>query len=435
MTTALTTEYYNRYPREYFSAYIKDRLENSVDLRDGVMYALVLFFIILTLNISRPIYATVPEYSPPIIKEVIELYSQSQFENDMIQKYKTKNIYFPADGIAHIKKTKYINSKPIKINIVEISTKANQNLAIKPKTAGYKLNFKSTVRKMAQRENAVVAINAGYFKPQTGMPLGALIIDGKILTGPIYNRVGIGIFEEDGKLSYSMDKVGIDIKAETKTTSLKIDNINQPRMSQNTVLLYTPDWGTMSPQPPKNGYNLLIKNNTIEKISANPIELSQGSYVVSASKDIISNFARNNKEVYINTEITGNLKGAKHIIAAGPYLVKNSQIFVDTKTQKFEAIAGKNPRSAIGYTSDNNLIIVTVDGREKASAGMTLNELAVLMKNLGCENAMNLDGGSSSAMFVKNKIVNDAINKEGALVSNTLVIKETEDNVQISSIE
>ena len=65
---------------------------------------------------------------------------------------------------------------------------------------------------------------------------------------------------------------------------------------------------------------------------------------------------------------------------------------------------------------------------------MTLNELAYLMKGLGCKDAMNFDGGSSSALFVKNRIVNDALNKEGALVSNSLIIKEAEENVQISSI-
>ena len=291
---------------------------------------------------------------------------------------------------------------------------------------------KTTVRKMAQTENAIVAINAGYFKPQTGTPLGTLVIDGKVLTGPIYNRVGIGFFEKDGVVSYMMDNTGIDILAYTKSSTLKIDNINQPRMSQNHTLLYTKEWGKISPPPPKNGYNMLIDGNFITKISANPIEINENEVVVSSSKEKISAFAKD-KEVYINTDITGKLKNANHIIAAGPYLVKNSEIFVDIKKQKFEAIAGKNPRSALGYTKDGNLIIVTIDGREKTSVGMTLTELANLMKKIGCTDAMNLDGGSSSALYVKNKIVNDAINKEGALVSNSLIIKE-EPNALVSSL-
>ena len=56
---------------------------------------------------------------------------------------------------------------------------------------------------------------------------------------------------------------------------------------------------------------------------------------------------------------------------------------------------------------------------------MTLRELAILMKDLGCEYAMNFDGGSSSAIYVKGKITNHAVNKEGIAVSNALTVLET----------
>ena len=80
-------------------------------------------------------------------------------------------------------------------------------------------------------------------------------------------------------------------------------------------------------------------------------------------------------------------------------------------------------------------IFVTIDGREKYSVGMTLWELAKLMKNLGCEYAMNFDGGSSSALYVKGKIVNSALNKEGIAVSNALIVSEIKpEETQISSL-
>ncbi len=426
-----TGEYYRHYQGEYLSIYLKERLESKIELSNGIFIAILLFILIITFNISKPVFANSTIInSPP--REVTIQYSQKDFQNDITKKYKTSLVNYPTDGIAHIKKIKYINSKPIKINIVEISTAVNQNLTIKPTIASSTLNHKTTVRKMAQTEKAIVGINAGYFKPQTGVPLGALVIDNKVLTGPIYNRVGIGFFEKDGNISYAMDNVGVDILAYTKSSTLQIDNINQPRMSQNYTLMYTQDWGTISPPPPKNGYNMLISQNFITKISTNPIPIGKDEIVVSSSKEKISNFAKD-KEVYINIDVTGKLKNANHIIAAGPYLVKNSEIYVDIKKQKFEAIAGKNPRSAIGYTEEGNLIIVTIDGREKSSVGMTLKELAVLMKSLGCTDAMNFDGGSSSALFVGNKIVNNAINKEGALVSNSLIIKE-EPNALVSSL-
>ena len=108
---------------------------------------------------------------------------------------------------------------------------------------------------------------------------------------------------------------------------------------------------------------------------------------------------------------------------------------MDTQIQRLQAISGKNPRSAIGYKHDGTLIIVTVDGREETSVGMTLRELAVLMKNLGCENAMNFDGGSSSAIYVNGKIANHAVNKEGIAVSNALTVYEANpEEMQLAGI-
>ena len=79
-------------------------------------------------------------------------------------------------------------------------------------------------------------------------------------------------------------------------------------------------------------------------------------------------------------------------------------------------------------------MIVTIDGREKASVGMTLYELAKLMKGIDCEYAMNFDGGSSSALYIKGKIENSAINKEGIAVSNALLISDLSSETMISSL-
>ena len=109
-----------------------------------------------------------------------------------------------------------------------------------------------------------------------------------------------------------------------------------------------------------------------------------------------------------------------HIISGGPYLVKNGDIYVDMTAQKLTAIGGRNPRTAIGYTKDNHLIMLTVDGREDASIGLTLMELASLMKELGCVNAMNLDGGGSTVMYVDGKVVNKPAVQGGIPLSHTL---------------
>ncbi len=422
MINSKTIEYY----QNYYGVYLSDYVGNSKaqDTRINYILAFIVICILLgAFSLSKPIFAKTDTPDTVAKVNIETIYTNEQFRNDIINKYKNTTVTFPTKGVAHIKKVEYINSKPIKINIVELNTKVNPYLRIQPQTASTKLNSKSTIRKIAQKQNATIAINGGFFKPQTGVPLGALMIDRKVLTGPIYNRVGIAIFEQGNKTTFRMDNIDFIINAYTKNQKVKIDNINQPRMLSTHTLLYTSDWGSISPIAPKTGYNLLIRGNKAIKMSANPIPLEKNDFVISANKQTIISLAKD-KEIYIDLKLSENLKGAKHIIGAGPYLVKDSEVFVDVKAQKLEAINGKNPRSAIGYKKDGTFIIVTIDGREKASVGMTLRELANFMKKIGCEYAMNFDGGSSSALYVKGKIVNSAVNKEGIAVSNALVVNE-----------
>lgn len=426
-------EFYSDYFGVYLANYIKEK--NRQDKKINIILILFLLSILVAaFCISRPIFA---KSDPPPNARIIAqdvVYIKKNFEENIKNKYSGSYVSFPTDGVAHIKKIKYINSKPIRINIVELNTKVNPNLKIKPQIAADKLNHKSTVRRIAQKENSIIAVNGGFFKPQTGVPLGALMIDREVLTGPIYNRVGIAIFEENNETYFKMLNIDFDIKAITKNYSIKLDNINQPRMLSTNTLLYTSNWGKISPPPPKDGYNLLIRGNKAEKISSNPIEIEENTYVISGSRETITKLKKEN-EIYIDIKLQKEIQNAKHIIGAGPYLVKDSQIYVDYKTQKLQAISGKNPRSAIGFKNDGTFIMVTVDGREQNSVGMTLYELATLMKNIGCEYAMNFDGGSSSAMYIKGKIVNNAINKEGIAVSNALtVIENNSENIQLSSL-
>ena len=117
-------------------------------------------------------------------------------------------------------------------------------------------------------------------------------------------------------------------------------------------------------------------------------------------------------------------KGVNHILSGGPYLVKDGEVFVDTVSEKLQSIGGRNPRTAIGYTQDKHLILLAADGREGASIGLTLNELANIMKQLGCVNAMNLDGGGSTVMYVNGKVVNKPAVQGGIPLSHTLLVRK-----------
>lgn len=84
----------------------------------------------------------------------------------------------------------------------------------------------------------------------------------------------------------------------------------------------------------------------------------------------------------------------------------------------------RHPRTAVGFSRDSSVVwLVTVDGRQAASAGMTLVELADLMKELGAWNALNFDGGGSTTMVIRDRLVNVPSDRTGEReVGNALLL-------------
>lgn len=366
---------------------------------------------------------TLKEMSQYIKEEMNPQIRQEKFENKIKSKYKGSVINNVDTGIKHIKMVKYYNGKPVKINVVEMNNKVASNYEVKPAIASVTLPNKRTVRNIAQRTNSIVAINGGFFKPQTGVPLGTLMIDKKIYTGPIYDRVALGIFKD----GYDVGRVQLDGKIIGNNQEIKIDNINQPRMLSSYILAYTRDWGKYAPVSPQYGVQLQIVGNKITAASANPLSIPENGYVLVGPKSKLGKLFGAD---YVDVEIKTNPKweNVQHIISGGPYLLKDNQIFIDMTAQKLQSIGGRNPRTAIGYTEDNNLVLVAVDGREGSSVGLTLVELAKLMKTLGCTNAINLDGGGSTVMYIKGQIVNHPHQPGGIALSNALVISKKSTN-------
>ncbi|MBP7211857.1 phosphodiester glycosidase family protein [bacterium] len=354
-----------------------------------------------------------------ISKELSVEQRTANFNNEIKNKYRGGTIVDIDKGVKHIKLVKYYSGRPVRINVVEINSDINSSLRVTPVLATEKMGRKSTITSIARNNKSIVAINGTYFKPSTGVPLGTLMINKKMYTGPIYNRVAMGIFDNH----YDMARVQLNGELRTRNGIVKFDNINQPRMLSTHVIVYTPLWGKVSPVSPKYGKQVVVENDKVIKISANSQSIPKDGYVVVGPAKQIETIAKD-KEVTMKVETIPQWDNVNHIIGGGPYLVKDGQIYVDTSAQKLNSIGGRNPRTAVGYTTDNNLIIVTVDGRENSSIGLTLPELANFMKSIGCFNAMNLDGGGSTVMYVKGRVVNHPQVKGGIALSNAIVLNK-----------
>lgn len=354
--------------------------------------------------------------SPEVRKE--------HFEKSIKEKYPKALITDVAEGIKHIKMTKYYSGRPVRINVVEVDMMLAKDFELTPVLASDStLKSRKTISTIAKNYDALVALNGTYFKPQTGVPLGTLMINEKLYTGPIYDRVAMGIFDD----GFDIARVQLNASISGSGKTVKVDNINQPRMLSTHVLVYTPEWGKYSPAAPKYGVGLQVIDNKITKASANAIEIPKDGYVISGPKSILYAFL-DKKDAKLSIKTTPEWRDVKHIISGGPYLVRDGEVYVDMTAQKLGAIGGRNPRSAIGYTAENNLILVAVDGREGSSIGMTLMELANFMKAAGCIGAINLDGGGSTVMYVNGHVVNKPQMTGGIPLSNAIILAKTSES-------
>ena len=115
----------------------------------------------------------------------------------------------------------------------------------------------------------------------------------------------------------------------------------------------------------------------------------------------------------------------QHGMGGGPVIMQKGYVKVVTANQKFQAdvVRSRAPRTAVGILRDGSYMLVTIDGhRPGYSVGATLTELGNTMKGLGVVEAMNLDGGGSTTMWVKGRVANRPSDGFERSVSNALLV-------------
>lgn len=135
-------------------------------------------------------------------------------------------------------------------------------------------------------------------------------------------------------------------------------------------------------------------------------------------------------ELFINylgsgryNETSRELSG-EHVMACGPSLLVDGTYLKTLKPDDAHVLT-RHPRTAVGITTSNKVLLVTVDGRQpNFSEGVNLRELSVVMRALKAKNAMNLDGGGSTTMYINgNGVVNSVSDASERFVANVLYIK------------
>ncbi len=130
----------------------------------------------------------------------------------------------------------------------------------------------------------------------------------------------------------------------------------------------------------------------------------------------------------LSTETEPLLRGVRTAISGGPILVKNGRAqrikTVESGSYVFSSMHERHPRSAVGW-NDDFYFLVSVDGRQGAtSVGLTLEEFGQELAKLGCEHALNLDGGGSATLWFDGRARNFLCDGFERPVANALAVVE-----------
>ncbi|MBL8186742.1 MAG: phosphodiester glycosidase family protein, partial [Acidobacteria bacterium] len=292
-----------------------------------------------------------------------------------------------------------------------------------------------TTSSMAQRHGALAAINGGYFRTTgivRGEPIGALTIGGKVLSEPVNNRAALAVFDDGKQVRAAVTHLTMtaELRADGKAIRA-VNGFNRPR-EKDELVVFTPEFHRTT-LTAADGVEFLVEKNRVTKLAdgAGSSQIPANGFVFSAagtSREWGLNHLRQGSRVELKTDAKAEPVlpfQPDFILGAGPQLLAAGQkVFVAEASRYSDSLyRQRHPRTAIGWTAEGKLILVTVDGRQKFSMGMTMAELADLMLELGCVEAMNLDGGGSSTMVVNRKIVNHPSDATGERpVSDALLV-------------
>lgn len=266
------------------------------------------------------------------------------------------SLYQPLPASVHVfKTTDMLDGKP-NIAFYVIADLKDRNILFDTDTA-HKRRF--TPAQFYQKNNQpLVVVNTTFFSFQTNQNLNVVIRDGKLIGYNIHTIPGRG----KDTLTYRHpfgSAIGI-------SKNRKVD-----------IAWHFTD--------------SLKKYPLATQLPFNPI------------KDSLSHFS------FTKSSKEENLKKWKMqtAVGGGPVLIQNGEIKITNNEElKFagNAINDKHPRTAMCYTKDNKLIILVIQGRFPGTAeGATLVQEAKILQELGCWEALNLDGGGSSCMLVNGK--------------------------------
>ncbi len=343
------------------------------------------------------------------------------------------------DGVEYAQVRREFSGKSVSINLLRLDLK---KVRLDVHHAMDMAIGTEKTSSIATRHKAFAAINAGFFRLDksefAGDAAGLLKIDGELLSESVNNRVALGIANNEKSSSVMFAHLLYRKALAYDDLSRYVDGVNREPKPKELVL-FTSNMKTNLGEESHTeivfeGCVIFCKRATVIETKGGTIVPERGYVVVfgtDADKSYLVDYF--NRIANVQTKYPtflfdvvqradkmGRLekkfeKKMEDIVAGVPQLIKNGKIDITWEQEKASKsfVETRHPRTAVAKLKDGKFLMLTADGRTDESAGLDLYDLAKYMLELGAIDAMNLDGGGSTTMFLDGMVVNRPSDKEG----------------------
>lgn len=279
----------------------------------------------------------------------------------------------------------------------------------------------ATTSRMSDDNNAVAAINATYFALNGDM-IGMVKMDGAIAGTTYYRRSAVAE-KADGSLTWG--RVSYDGEVTLGGVMQRVGAVNAER-GADMLVIYNKHYGSRT-KTNEYGAEYTVRGGRVTAVGVGNSAIPADGYVISvhgtaadAYKDVQVGDA-----AVINETMGEPWDSANWVMGAGPRLVVNGRATNTAAAEEFpsDIRVGRAPRSAVAILRNGNYLFGVVDGRQEHSKGLTLTAWGELLVKMGAYNAINLDGGGSSALVIGGNLQNSPSDGHERSVGSALIIE------------
>ena len=286
--------------------------------------------------------------------------------------------------------------------------------------------YAEPVLEIANRTQALAAVNAGFFNVSNGEPIGLLKVAGELVSDTPIPKGAVAIWSpQDGRTALAFDQVTAKVELhylnEGQPLVTPVDGVDTTR-ARGKLMLYSPKYHGHTDTAP-NGVEWLLSGQPLTVVSVrrdlgstaipkDGLVLSYGGLELPPELEaLVPGVAVEVRRVWksLHGLESERLESADHVVNGAGLLRRGGVALTAWDVEKLSGPAftlARHPRTMVGVDRSGFVWLAVIDGRQETSVGMTFVELQRLADRLELTDALNLDGGGSSTMVVRGKIVN-----------------------------